>query len=141
MRRSQLREVLAHVEEGEVWAASSVLVLPFTSVHDGRKNPTEQTPNGLIAGNLSINTRSHLVHVNGELVPLRPTAFRILVMLAESEGSVIERDFNLSLWGGHTAVHTLDVHIGVLRAALEGTGCDRRVSLVRRVGFRLDPVV
>ena len=62
-------------------------------------------------------------------------------MLAESEGSVIERDFNLSLWGGHTAVHTLDVHIGVLRAALEGTGCDRRVSLVRRVGFRLDPVV
>jgi DNA-binding response OmpR family regulator len=78
------------------------------------------------------------VWVDGKLVAMTPTEYRILKMLAEKNGNVLKReDILYNLWGNEKIVvdHTVDVHIKHLREKL-GAYADLVVN-VRGVGYKL----
>ncbi|MDD4962254.1 MAG: winged helix-turn-helix domain-containing protein, partial [Candidatus Marinimicrobia bacterium] len=79
------------------------------------------------------------VRVEGNVVPVTPTEYRILKMLAEKEGNVLKREEILyNLWGNEKIVvdHTVDVHIKHLREKLGKYAT--LVKNVRGVGYKLD---
>ena len=78
------------------------------------------------------------VFVDGELIGLTPTEYRILKMLAEKNGNVLKREEILyNLWGNEKIVvdHTVDVHIKHLREKLGPYA--NLVKNVRGVGYKL----
>ena len=88
-------------------------------------------------GELTIDTRTHAVTVEGEVIDLTPKEYDLLVYLAEDPGSLRTRDQILRAvwdenWWGSTK--TLDVHIASLRRKL---GIGDLIVTVRGVGYRL----
>ncbi|MCK5817330.1 MAG: response regulator transcription factor [Candidatus Marinimicrobia bacterium] len=91
-----------------------------------------------IDNKIVIDIDRYEVHVDGELVALTPTEYRILKMLAEKNGNVLKREEILyNLWGNEKIVvdHTVDVHIKHLREKLEPYA--NLVKNVRGVGYKL----
>lgn len=89
-------------------------------------------------GRLTVDTRRHLVLVNGESVTLTLKEFQMLCLLLEHQGSVFTRDQLLSsIWGYDFdgASRTVDVHVRTLRQKL-GTAGDY-VQTVRGVGYKI----
>lgn len=88
-------------------------------------------------GGLTIDTRTHVVMVDDEVIDLTPKEYDLLVHLAEDPGSLRSRDQILRAvwdenWWGSTK--TLDVHIASLRRKL---GKADLIVTVRGVGYRL----
>lgn len=88
-------------------------------------------------GGLTIDTRTHVVMVDDEVIDLAPKEYDLLVYLAEDPGSLRSRDQILRAvwdenWWGSTK--TLDVHIASLRRKL---GKADLIVTVRGVGYRL----
>lgn len=88
-------------------------------------------------GGLTIDTRTHVVMVDDEVIDLTPKEYDLLVYLAEDPGSLRSRDQILRAvwdenWWGSTK--TLDVHIASLRRKL---GKADLIVTVRGVGYRL----
>lgn len=87
-------------------------------------------------GPLTIDVTAREVHYQERKVPLTRKEFEILLSLARQPGAVVSRDQMLidvwqSTWRGR---HTLEVHIGSLRAKL---AADDLVQTVRGIGYRL----
>lgn len=85
-----------------------------------------------------IDVDKYEVYVDGKLVSLTPTEYRILKMLAEKNGNVLKREEILyNLWGNEKIVvdHTVDVHIKHLREKLGPYA--NLVKNVRGVGYKL----
>ena len=83
------------------------------------------------------------VTLGGHPVRLTPTEFRMLLVLARSEGSTVSRPALLSdVWGFEDmtgAEHIIDVHLGRLRAKLR-RACPTspiQIETVRGKGFRV----
>ncbi len=92
-----------------------------------------------ILDKIIIDLDRYEVKVEGDVVPLTPTEYRILKMLAEKEGHVLKREEMLfNLWGNEKIVvpHTIDVHIKHLREKLGKFAV--LVKNVRGVGYKLD---
>jgi DNA-binding response OmpR family regulator len=105
-----------------------------------RKVPQNTQPENKINidNKIVIDIDRYEVHVDGELVALTPTEYRILKMLAEKNGNVLKREEILyNLWGNEKIVvdHTVDVHIKHLREKLEPYA--DLVKNVRGVGYKL----
>ncbi|MCK4530850.1 MAG: response regulator transcription factor [Candidatus Marinimicrobia bacterium] len=105
-----------------------------------RKAPQNAQPENKINidNKIVIDIDRYEVHVDGELVALTPTEYRILKMLAEKNGNVLKREEILyNLWGNEKIVvdHTVDVHIKHLREKLEPYA--NLVKNVRGVGYKL----
>jgi len=105
-----------------------------------RKAPQNAQPENKINidNKIVIDIDRYEVHVDGELVALTPTEYRILKMLAEKNGNVLKREEILyNLWGNEKIVvdHTVDVHIKHLREKLEPYA--DLVKNVRGVGYKL----
>lgn len=91
---------------------------------------------------ICLNSRSHVITVDGAPVELTFKEFELLKYLLQNEGTVLTRDMLLEkIWGydfdGET--RTADVHIRTLRAKLGGAG--QYIETVRGVGYRIGGAV
>jgi two-component system phosphate regulon response regulator PhoB len=93
----------------------------------------------LAAGGLVLDTASHRVTAEGQVVTLGPTEFRLLQFFMEHPERVYSRSQLLDrVWGGNVYVEerTVDVHIRRLRKALEPFARDGLIQTVRGSGYR-----
>ncbi len=98
----------------------------------------------LIQNDLTIDTERYEVRRDGDLIPLTPVEFKLLVTLVAADGRALTRDRLLdAVYGsddGDVLDRTIDVHVGRLREKL-GDDAERPlyVMTVRGVGYRAAP--
>ena len=88
---------------------------------------------------LVLDPVSHRTTMNGEVLELGPTEFRLLHFFMTHPERVYSRGQLLdSVWGNNVYVEerTVDVHIRRLRRALEPGGYDACIQTVRGAGYR-----
>ena len=92
----------------------------------------------LAAGPVRVDVAARQVAVAGRDVALTRKEFEILTVLVRTPGVVVSYDrLILAVWQtSFVGRHTLDVHVGSLRAKLDVPGL---VQTVRGVGYRLVP--
>ena len=98
-----------------------------------------EIPAIISVGNISIDTERHEVIVDGNIVELTSTEFRILKLLASKKGRVFSRDRILDhLWSNEKVVvdRTIDVHIRHLRSKLGNAS--KLIRNVHGVGYKLE---
>lgn len=103
-----------------------------------RRIEKAQTTSEIVVGSLRIDTSSFRVEAGGRMVNLTRQEFRVLAVLARSQGRVFSRGELLdTVWGGESEVleRTVDAHIKGLRSKLGEMG--RFVETVHGVGYRL----
>lgn len=91
-------------------------------------------------GPIELDRRSRTVRCAGDSVRLTPTEFRLLEIMMQRPGEVVQRDgLRRSIWGldFDPGTRIVDVHIANLRRKLEKGGRCRIITTVRGVGFRL----
>ncbi len=96
----------------------------------------------LEAGPISMNLAAHQVTVQGEVVKMGPTEFRLLEMFMSNPDRAFDRSQLLDrVWGRSVYVEerTVDVHVLRLRKALKPYGVHTAVQTVRGVGYRFTP--
>ncbi|MER8672064.1 response regulator transcription factor [Mesorhizobium sp. M1156] len=89
---------------------------------------------------LELDVTSYRVRRNGRTIHLAPTEFRLLHHLMKNPHRVYSRDeLQNAAWprAVHLGPRTIDVHIGRLRAALNGAGGQDLIRTVRSVGYAL----
>lgn len=125
--------------------ANEVLVLPFTQRKlINRIGPLLPVDEGglLKAGPLEIDQEAQIVRVNRKKTVLTPRLMRLLLMLIEHKGEVVERDklFKKVWRTNYTGdTRTLDVHISWLRKAIEkDPNHPTMLHTIRGLGYRLD---
>ncbi len=116
-----------------------ILLARLASVMRRKEVATSTPETGLLrAGPLSIDTSKHEAAVNGEVIKLTLTEFKLLVALVNSRGRVLTRDQLMDKAMGTDVFVTdraIDVHITSIRKKL-GTA-NFLVHTVRGVGYRL----
>jgi two-component system, OmpR family, response regulator RegX3 len=91
-------------------------------------------------GGITIDVLHDRVTVDGVVVALTPSEFKILILLAGNPGAVFTRRQILEhLWGSaHIGdEHTSEVHVSSLRRKIEGPDAPKRLLTVRGVGYKL----
>ncbi len=92
-------------------------------------------------GKLTIDDSRHEALVNGKVLELTYTEFRLLTLLVGRNGEVVTRERAYkAVWHANPYgdLRVVDVHIRRLRQKLEHMDC-RCISTVRKVGYRLVP--
>ncbi len=125
--------------------ASLVLILPFT-VRKLLNRIAQFFPgNGehmLHVGHMRLDLERRQVRCQGKEVRLTPRLSRLLQILMQHPGEVMEREqLFREVWNTEYTVdtRTLDVHISWLRQAIEeDPRHPRYLKTIRRVGYRLD---
>ena len=95
----------------------------------------------ITVGDIVIDRVAHRVKRQGKEVHLGPTEFRLLDYLMQHPGRVFSREQLLdAVWGSDVYVEarTVDVHIGRLRKALNGSADGDPIRTVRSAGYSLD---
>lgn len=106
-----------------------------------RKQPESRQKTGvLLRGDLEIDTTAYCIRSKGLEIPLTPTEFKLLLMMAEQPGRAFTR---LQLLQGcigesfENYERTIDTHIFNLRKKLEtDTGKPRYIQTVFGIGYR-----
>ncbi|WP_419191843.1 response regulator transcription factor [Engelhardtia mirabilis] len=102
-----------------------------------RAAPREKAGEQIVAGPITIDLERHEIHVEGELIGVTRTEFRILELLCKRPGRVRDRGEILEFVSEGSALErTVDVHIASLRRKLGETGA--LVETVRGVGYRIN---
>jgi DNA-binding response OmpR family regulator len=104
-----------------------------------RREQKEEPKTITIAKILTIDLQRFVVTVEGKIIDLTSTEFKILKLLAERKGWVFPRNRILdTLWGSDKIVidRTVDVHIKHLREKLGKAG--HFIKNVRGVGYKLE---
>lgn len=100
------------------------------------------SPHLLAAGEMSLDTETRRLQMNGSLYQLRPLACQILAQLMARAGEVVAREeLFRRVWHTEELDNTraLDVHIAYLRRRLEMDPRHPRLIVTERgVGYRLD---
>lgn len=104
-----------------------------------RTKKTEEAPNEITVGDISINVNQHKAYVNGEKLELTHKEFAILQLLMKNPEIVFTREKLMNeIWGvdylGET--RTVDMHIKTLRKKLGNAGM--QIKTVIGVGYRLE---
>ncbi|MHB1652914.1 MAG: response regulator [Desulfitobacteriaceae bacterium] len=92
---------------------------------------------------LTINNAKHEVRLQGEVVPLTPTEFKLLGVMAKHPGRVYSRDQLIEIvqgfdFGGDERV--IDAHIKKIRQKIEATPSEPKIVLtVYGVGYKFNP--
>ena len=92
----------------------------------------------LVLENLVLDTKSHEVKLDGQLVELTYSEFRMLELLLSNQGRVLSRKQIMSFIQGEDMVvagRTIDTHISSLRKKLGSHG--NKIETVRGVGYRV----
>ncbi|MBZ0215976.1 MAG: phosphate regulon transcriptional regulator PhoB [Fimbriimonadaceae bacterium] len=95
----------------------------------------------LSAGGITLDRVVHRVHRDDQEIDLGPTEFRLLEFLMQSPGQVFSRSQLLDgVWGRDIFVdeRTVDVHVGRLRKALNGSRGGDPIRTVRGTGYAFD---
>jgi len=104
-----------------------------------RMASTPTTPADILAiGPIHIDRSEHRVLVDGAIVDLTPTEYKLLLMLAERRGRVQARGHLLeTVWEAAPDIQTrtVDMHVQRLRAKLGSAGA--LIETVRGFGYRL----
>lgn len=109
-----------------------------------RRSHSQTADDVIKLGDLALDTTSHRVTVNGKLLELGPTEFRLLHFFMSHAERVFSRSQLLDqVWGNDVYIEerTVDVHIRRLRRALEVFDCDRYIQTVRGAGYRFSEQV
>jgi DNA-binding response OmpR family regulator len=92
-------------------------------------------------GDVRVDVATRTVLRGGEIVPLRPMEFELLMALARHEGEVVSRiDLLEEVWGYDSDVmsRTVDTHVRQLRAKLEhDPAAPAHLLTIRKAGYRL----
>jgi DNA-binding response OmpR family regulator len=132
------------LEEG-FECANAILTLPFTQ----RKLINRIAPllpadeGGMITtGPLELDTENHSVRAHGKKTVLTPRLVRLLKVLIEARGEVVERDpLFKKVWRTQYTgdTRTLDEHVSWLRQAIEkDPKKPKLLKTIRGIGYRLD---
>ena len=154
--RSSLPERIIGLEKG----ADDYLPKPFSPAElvvrvkailrrvDQPARPAAATPVSatLTQNDLTIDIERYEVRRDGELIPLTPVEFKLLVTLVAADGRALTRDQLLdAVYGsddGDVLDRTIDVHVGRLREKLDDDAeRPRYVMTVRGVGYRAAPQI
>lgn len=103
-----------------------------------RRRSPEQAGETLTIAGLILDSATHRVTFDGELLKLGPTEFKLLHYLMRNSERVHSRSQLLDgVWGDHVYIEerTVDVHVKRLREALAQAGS--MVETVRGAGYRL----
>ena len=103
-----------------------------------RRRAPELAGERLELGTIVLDTARHDVRVNGSVVALGATEFKLLRFLMAHPERVFSRGQLLDqVWGDHAYIEerTVDVHILRLRKALAPHGVEHFVQTVRGVGY------
>lgn len=135
---------------GLEYGADDYVVKPFSTrelmarVHAViRRAVPHATDKKIVCSGLEIDPVGHRVSVDGNLIEVGPTEFRLLHFLMANQDRVYSRTQLLDgVWGANVYVEerTVDVHIRRLRKALEGFGYDGYIQTVRGTGYRFSKV-
>lgn len=104
-------------------------------------NRTYKGEENITKGNLLIDTETHTVTADGELINLSLTEYKLLLYMIENEASVLSRDALLNnVWGYdyEGTDRTVDTHINRLRVKLKS--CGDYVTTVRGYGYKFEVV-
>jgi DNA-binding response OmpR family regulator len=137
-----LRELFARIE--------AVLRRSAHSVHEeapgsGNTQGDSRLASILKIKDLSIDIEGFAIERNGQQIPLSPTEFALLVLLARNVGKVVNREElieELELGGNGASSRALDVHVRNLRKKLSSTGSGMPgnpymyIETVRGVGLK-----
>lgn len=94
----------------------------------------------IAAGDLKIYPEKYEVRLNGELIPLRPKEFEVLLYLVQRPGVVVTRDDLMNIVWGFDYIggqRTVDVHVSSLRKKLEMNQQSVQIDSIRGVGYKL----
>lgn len=97
------------------------------------------TPTNLSSGPITLDSDSHQVTFNGEVIELSPTEFRLLHVLLENKGRVLSKTYLLDeVWGitFESESTVVDTYISYLRKKLHRDGYEG-IKTIRGVGFQL----
>lgn len=95
-------------------------------------------PETLSVGPIALNLLTQRVQVDGRHVDLTRTEYRLLLLLAQKQGRVLERTQLLEdVWAADPEMQTrtVDVHVQRLRSKLGAAG--EMIETVRGLGYRL----
>jgi len=104
----------------------------------GRTGPIPSAKPLLRVGDFTLDQARHEIRVRNQVVNLTPLEFRLVTLLMENRGHVMERDKLLDrVWGYGVGVttRTVDTHITRLRFKLGEAGSS--IETVRGFGYRL----
>lgn len=94
----------------------------------------------ITVGDLRIYPEKYEVQLNGELIPLRPKEFEVLLYLVQRPGVVVTRDDLMNIVWGFDYIggqRTVDVHVSSLRKKLEMNQQTVQIESIRGVGYKL----
>ena len=125
--------------------ANAILLLPFTQRKlINRIGPLLPANEGgmLRAGPLELDLETHAVRAHGKKTVITPRLVRLLRMLIDNKGEVVERNtlFKKVWRTNYTGdTRTLDVHVSWLRNAIEkDPKKPKLLHTIRGLGYRLD---
>lgn len=104
----------------------------------------EEKSKQIASGPISMNTETYEVIINGKLVDLTKTEFKLLKFFILNESKVFSRDQILdAVWGmnAYLGDRTVDVHILRLRKILKRYNLDHLIITVRGAGYRFSTQV
>jgi two-component system, OmpR family, response regulator len=90
------------------------------------------------AGGLTVDPLDHAAHCGGESVPLTPTEYRLLALLAARTGEVVRRTELVQAGWPHGAIvhdNTLDAYIARLRRKIRSMPGAPELATVHGVGY------
>lgn len=91
-----------------------------------------------VAGPIRLADEGHRVLVNGKPLTLSPLEFRVLRLLLERKGRVVEREeFFERVWGDETEVSERAIDTLVRRLRLRLGDASSRIETIRGVGYRI----
>lgn len=97
------------------------------------------TSEAITSGRLQLDTVTHQVTADKQLLNLSPTEFKLLHFFMSHAERVFSRVQLLdNVWGENIYVEerTVDVHIRRLRKVLQRYNCEKYIKTVRSVGYR-----
>ncbi len=96
----------------------------------------------LVFGSLTLNSTRHEVQLDGQMLPMKPKEYDLLLYFAQHRGQVLSRERILEqVWGWEYigGTRTVDVHVRWLRTKIEKDLLNpQRIVTVRGVGYRFD---
>lgn len=106
-----------------------------------RRSIPKASQDHLIAGELHLDTISHIFSIKGKPLSLGPTEYRILELFMRNPNRAYTREQLLNnVWGANVYIdeRTIDVHIRRLRKALsiDNHGYENIIQTVRGFGYR-----
>jgi two-component system OmpR family response regulator len=104
-----------------------------------RRAKSIDTPKSLSVGPITVDLESVSVKLQGEVVPMSPTEFKLLVALIENKSRVVSRQFLMDeVWemGFAESATVIDTYISYLRKKLH-TSDFEGIRTIRGFGFQI----